>query len=211
MIVEFSHLRWMQHKCNFPVCHRKWPLQVDGSVRWCHCSRIWWPHPGRHPLMRTLLFPRWCTVMDYHLLCMSSVLFHHLLCTGQLQCFFESMDLIKKSRKREILEEGTKRNILINVGDSAEIRASCQNRGIDLSKGLSLGECNYPLIPVTTFSQTDVVLVWIYREFSSAGTSCSVTNHKLGRLKQKRPPLFFFLTDVYLRRPELTYFGGKET
>ena len=82
--------------------------------------------------------------MDYHLLCMSSVLFHHLLCAGQLQCLFESMDLIKKLRKREILEEGTKRNILINVGDSAEIRTYCQNRGIDLSKGLSLGECNYP-------------------------------------------------------------------
>ena len=143
MIVEFSHLGWMQHKCNFPVCHRKWPLQEDGSVRWCHCSRIWWPHPGRHPLMRTLLFSSWWTVMDCHLLCMSSVLFHHLLCTGQLQCLFESMDLIKKLRKREILEEGTKRNILINVGDSAEIRTSCQNRGIDLSKGLSLGECNY--------------------------------------------------------------------
>ena len=62
--------------------------------------------------------------MDRHLLRMPNVLFHHLLCAGQMQCLFEWMDLIKKSRKRENLRGGTKRRLLRNIRDSAEIRIS---------------------------------------------------------------------------------------
>lgn len=113
--------------------------------------------------------------------------------------FFFSLDALRRTR--------------VSISQVTSGENHSQNREWRKTKSPSLGACNYPVIHVTAFSQTDLFLVWIYYELRPPqDPKWPITSTELivnwrhvftGRVGQHvhpRPPFFFLPMRTHVDR-----------